>query len=272
MLVTKMHNEDLRTGVAPINSIDQFTDLIQPKLQSLLKHPIYSKLTTLASLRTFMESHVFAVWDFMTLLKTLQINLTCTKTPWIPPSNIEAARFVNEIVLSEETDEVEPGTYFSHFDLYIKAMEEVDANTQPVKDFVSELRKGTPPHEILNSLGVSDFVKSFVTTTLEITKNKPHQVASAFLFGREEIIPGMFRQLLNQLEGTADLKCPYFQIYLQRHIQLDETKHAPMGRKLLDNLCKGSPVMWQEAYEMACHAVEARYSLWDGVLQSLHNI
>jgi len=272
VLETRAHQESVTAGATPIHSIGQFTDLIQPGLQALLRHPIYSSVNTVSSLRVFMESHVFAVWDFMTLLKTLQKHLTCTTTPWVSPGNMEAARFVNEIVLSEETDEVEPGVYSSHFDLYIKAMDEVGANTGPVKDFADELRAGKPANEILDGLRVPESARSFVATTLGICESEPHQVASVFLFGREEIIPEMFKQLLRQLERSADLKCPYFQLYLQRHIQLDEGTHAPMGRKLLDNLCNGSPARWQEAYKIACRAIEARSSLWDGVLHSIQNI
>lgn len=173
---------------------------------------------------------------------------------------------MNEIVLSEETDEVEPGKYFSHFDLYIVAMDEVGANTKPVKEFVRQLSAGKAPNEILDVIDIPKFTKEFVMTTLDISKYAPHQSASAFLFGREEIIPKMFRNLLEQLEGTDDLKCPYFRLYLQRHIHLDETRHAPMGRKLLENLCEGNPQKWKEAYEMAYRAIDARHALWDGVL------
>ena len=45
----------------------------------LIEHPIYAALGDQASLRTFMEHHVFAVWDFMCIVKSLQRDLTCVE-------------------------------------------------------------------------------------------------------------------------------------------------------------------------------------------------
>ena len=70
-----------------------------------------------------MSRHCWAVWDFFLLIKDLQRDLTNTKRFWTPCRNVNAARFINEIVIGEETDESNvEGVHLSHFQLYLKAM------------------------------------------------------------------------------------------------------------------------------------------------------
>lgn len=218
-----------------------------------------------------MEFHIFAVWDFMTLLKSLQKQLTCVQIPWAPLSDTLSARFVNEIVLAEETDEVRKGYYSSHFELYLEAMQEVGADTAHIQDFLHALKTGwgATPEQALTPLPIPEPIKKFVTTTMEFAYQSTHEVAAVFLFGREEVIPSMFRQVLDEMEHSRGLSCPSFRLYLQRHIDLDENEHAPMGRKLLTNLCADDEEKWREAFAAASRAIDARYSFWDGVVASM---
>src|SRR5258708_10203845 len=88
----------------------------------LLEHPVYVEVASVEDLRRFMEDHVFAVWDFMSLLKRLQRDLTCTNVPWFPAANARAARLINDIVIGEETDVHPHGSAFSHLGLYPRAI------------------------------------------------------------------------------------------------------------------------------------------------------
>ena len=257
-----------------MNSIDQFLIQIRPRQKALLDHSVYAQVKDLESLKVFMGFHVFAVWDFMTLLKSLQKQITCVQTPWFPLKDTFSARFVNEIVLAEETDEVRQGCYMSHFDLYLEAMKEVGADTKHMLDFLHALRTGwgSTPGNALRPLPIPESIKNFVQSTVEFSYKSKHQVAAVFLFGREEIIPIMFQKVLDELEKNHGISCPSFHLYLKRHILLDETEHGPMGRKLLKNLCEDDEQKWEEAFDVACNAIDARYSFWDGVVESISDL
>ncbi len=71
---------------------------LAPLQQQIVAHSLYNKVNSIDALNTFMEYHVFAVFDFMSLLKALQIHLTQTELPWIPKGNPVTRRFINEIV------------------------------------------------------------------------------------------------------------------------------------------------------------------------------
>lgn len=245
----------------------QLAEKLAPLRCSLLHHPAYKLLTDVVALRTFMESHIFAVWDFMSLIKTLQVRLTCLDVPWLPPQDIVSARLVNEIVLAEESDEAASEFYISHFDLYLAAMEEIGANTNPIRTFIDSLRQGYPVEQALAPLRIAESTKNFVLFTLKTTTKSTHEVAAAFLLGREDIIPAMFRQIVGSLENSHVFTCKSLRLYLDRHTFLDEDQHIPMGKKLLKNLCGRDCLKWEQVLTSAREALEARYSLWDGVAQ-----
>ncbi|OCR01647.1 hypothetical protein BCD67_18880 [Oscillatoriales cyanobacterium USR001] len=236
---------------------------------ALLTHSIYQQVNDLKSLQVFMKSHVFAVWDFMTLLKTLQRQLTCIELPWIPPIDIHSARLVNEIVLVEETDEITPGYYLSHFHLYLAAMEEVGADSQPIRDFITAIQQGFPANEALANLPIPESTKTFVMNTLKSANGLTHEVAAVFLLGREDVIPKMFQQILTKLEDAQGIPCNSFRLYLERHTHIDEEQHAPMGKKLLRNICGNDSLKWMQAVNAANNALKVRHCLWDGINQSI---
>lgn len=178
---------------------------IERAQQALLTHPLYQRVNNLPSLRVFMRSHVFAVWDFMTLAKSLQAHLTCLDRPWLPPKDIVSARLINDIVLGEETDEVRPGVFTSHYDLYLQAMMDVQADVAPMKTFESALRQGIAPVQGLAGLDIPESTKDFVVHTLRTAELEVHEVAAAFLMGREDIIPRMFQSILDALDRSEDL-------------------------------------------------------------------
>ena len=237
---------------------------------TLIDHPLYAALNTADRLRIFMKHHVFAVWDFFTLLKRLQAEVTTVTLPWRPAGHADHGRFVLEIVLAEETDEDIVGGYVSHFELYRRAMDELGADTAPIDGFVRALENGADPMVALAGPLIPAHVRTFVGHTLDVALNgSPHAVASSFCHGRENLLPDVFTAVRAHVDDAL-AEAPTFKHYLDRHITLDHDEHGPLALKLLAALCAGDPAREAEADAVGVAAVEARIALWDGVLADIN--
>ena len=234
-------------------------------------HPIYGAVETLADLRVFMQHHIYSVWDFMSLIKYLQHAVAPARWPWVPGEDPAIQRFINELVLEEETDEAgpgKPGEFSSHFGLYLGAMREIGADDAAPLRFVS-IAQHQGIAAALASNVAPEPARAFTATTFSfIDSGKPHVAAAALALGREHVIPAMFRAFLERMAVSED-QAPVFHYYLKRHIHLDEDFHAPLSLRLLEGLCAGDPVKTFDAREAAVRAVDARVQFWNGVLQKL---
>ena len=240
------------------------------KKSELGKHPIFSEIHSLPVLRRFMETHVFAVWDFMSLTKRLQQELTCVRLPWLPPQDPQAARLINEIVLGEESDDRPARGHYSHFELYLDAMREVGACTVAIERFVALQQEGVSYDVALQSIKVDPAAADFVRHTLHTALHAPgHSVAAAFLHGRESVIPQMFQRILDDW-GIGIEQAPTFRYYLERHIEVDSEDHGPAAEKLLSRLVDSDPQRQEDVYASAIAAVESRIALWDGLRLSMN--
>ncbi|ESO11427.1 hypothetical protein HELRODRAFT_183213 [Helobdella robusta] len=243
----------------------------------IVNHELFSSIKNMEGMRIFMENHSFAVYDFMTLLKSLQKRFTCVRPTWTPPKNRIAARLINDIVTGEETDEVvEPHVYISHYELYLDAMKQVGANTSPILALTSTMEQTNDPQKSLEAArekGATKHALKFVEETFEVSLNEKipdHVVAAYFLFGREDPIPDMFRTMLDKIPQLYLKKD--FVLYLERHIFLDEEHHAPMAKRLLQSLCKDDEKLWQQCAETAAKATYSRARFWDGVLEQVKHL
>jgi hypothetical protein len=232
-------------------------------------HPVYAAVASIEDLQCFMQHHVYSVWDFMSLIKYLQSVIAPTRYPWTPHGDANVRRFINELVLEEESDETsKPGEFSSHFELYTNAMHEIGANTSMSADFISAVRQDGID-KALALPGIPSPSREFTSTTFRfIQANKPHQVAAALALGREHIIPCMFRSILKRM-SVSESQAPIFHFYLNRHIHLDEDFHAPLSLRLLNSLCANDAQKSQEAIDAAHDAVNARIKFWDGVLEAI---
>lgn len=256
-----------------MTNIEHIQIQITPLRKALVEHSLYQKLSNIQDIQSFMEQHVFAVWDFMSLLKALQQHLTCTQTPWIPNQNTLLSRFINEIVLGEESDLNEAGIPQSHFDMYLEAMEQVGANTDSIQRFIHLIQKGTSVKNALEILNLKSGVQDFVNFTFAvIDSNKAHLIAAAFTFGREDLIPDMFLEIIKN-EETTNQKISYSKLsyYLKRHIELDGDEHGPLSLQMIQELCGNDIKKWDEVLAVAVQALQHRINLWDSISKELSN-
>lgn len=243
---------------------------ITPTRQELLAHPLYHRMSSLQDLQVFMTHHVFAVWDFMSLVKFLQRELTTVQLPWLPPKDLPSARLINEIVWGEETDIDPAGGVASHFQLYRRAMEAAGANTQPIDQFFRRLLAGETTLQAIASAELPRGVQHFVRFTFElIEEGALHKAVAAFTFGREDLIPDMFTELVHKVNQAEEGRLDDFVYYLERHIEVDGEDHGPLALQMLANQCGDDPTRWQEATQAAQAALEKRLELWDGIHQAL---
>lgn len=243
-----------------------FEDELKEQQGKLLAHPIYESVRTVRHLRKFMQAHVFAVWDFMSLAKRLQVSLTCTQIPWVPPVNRSSARFINEIILNEETDTDPEGKALSHLDLYLQAMREVGASTDQFEKFLGFVTQGLGLKESLRRAEVVEYIARFVGFNVNLAKQGSiEEVASCFLFGREDSIPKMFRSFLGNW-GVSRTDAPGMIYYLERHITLDGDEHGPAALAILKSLIENDGSRRARALRSAQEAIMLRIALWDGIL------
>lgn len=236
----------------------------------MARHGVYGALTTPAHVRTFLEHHVFAVWDFMSLVKSLQGALTCTTVPWVPRGDARLRRFIHEIVLGEESDVDARGEVVSHFELYLRAMRACGADTRPITTLVDAISVGASVDAALRASGAPPAAAAFVRHTFSVLDSGAHHtVAAAFTFAREDVIPLMFRRFVADLNGRFPGAYADLAWYLDRHIEVDAGSHGPLARHLVASLCGDDEARWQAATQVARASIDARLALWDGIVARL---
>jgi len=244
---------------------------LTPLRDQLKSHPLYGTLSSMKDVALFMEKHVFAVWDFMSLLKSLQNHLTNVNVPWTPKGHGSTARFINEIVMAEESDINELGVPMSHFEMYLDAMEQTQANTHQIRLFVNAIENGDSIQDAAKKIDLETPVLEFIQFTMDVVNsNKPHAIASAFTFGREDVIPDMFLEIVSQSQ-TKENNQTYSKLlyYLNRHIELDGDEHGPISLKMVAELCGEDDTKWADVLETAKSALKFRLKLWDHITEAI---
>ena len=252
-------------------TISAINEKIQPQRELLLQHPLYKKVKTMDDLNQFLESHIYAVWDFMSLLKALQNKLTFTTTPWFATQNAETCYLINKIVLAEESDLTLDGKRLSHFEMYVEAMKSCGAQTSALDSF---LRNVIDTKNVFIAIKKSDLhpkIKAFLDFTFRvIEEGKAYKIAAVFTFGRDDLIPNMFTEILKNFKNNfpqTDLSKLIY--YFERHIELDADEHGPMAMQMITELCKDDAHKWADVKEISVLALEKRIGLWDAIEEKI---
>lgn len=250
--------------------IDKIELELKPYRQLLVNHPLYKNLKNIDDVKKFMEMHVFAVWDFMSLVKKLQIELTCVQIPWIPSKDSGSARLINEIVWGEETDVDKDGNPLSHFEMYINAMKSIKADPSKINNLINSLESNISLDSAFDNIQIEDAVRDFVKYSFFVIKqNKIHVVAAVFTFGREDLLPDVFIKFLEQLKTKYPGSLEDLVYYFKRHIELDGDEHGPMAINMIKNLCGENETKWNEVIEASKQALQMRINLWDSINEKI---
>ncbi len=250
--------------------INRIKKSIEQYRNQIINHKVYSAINDIQDLNIFMQYHVFAVWDFMSLLKSLQNNLTCVTVPWFPKGSADTRFLINEIVVGEESDVDSFGVRKSHFEIYLDAMNQSGADTLQINQFLNVLKERKNLQEAYTLANVPSEAIKFIDFTFKIIESqKDYLLSSIFTFGREDLIPDMFISIVNDLSKDFPDKISIFKYYLERHIEVDGDHHSHLAIQMTSNLCGENEQFWKEAEEAVIEALITRIELWDGAYKSI---
>ena len=248
------------------SSLDYLKDSVKPIREKLAANKIYQAIKEIDDLQIFMEHYVFAVWDFMSLLKAMQIEHTCVSIPWNPSGNAVVRRYINDLVLGLESAQLPNGSVGSHFELYVKAMEQWGANTAPINEFIRRTTIGESVEKALSDSDVPPASQRFVANTWHTIINaEPHQIAASFLFGRESIIPDSFINMIEQINEGNNKEDDILVGYLKLNNQEEQDIRKPVADLLLTELCGNDEKKWEEAKAAVVNALEHRIEFWNSI-------
>jgi hypothetical protein len=151
--------------------------------------------------------------------------------------------------------------------MYLDAMKECGATTQPVLDFLEQVASTKNVFVAIKNANLPEEVKDFLHFSFTIIETgQPHKIASAFTFGREDLIPNMFTEIVKSFQKNfPETNVSKLIYYFERHIELDADEHGPMAMKMIDYLCGDDNKKWQDVEQVAQEALQKRIELWNAI-------
>jgi pyrroloquinoline quinone (PQQ) biosynthesis protein C len=154
--------------------------------------------------------------------------------------------------------------------MYLEAMESLGANPKEMYRIIEQLRSGKNIEFILENNSIPQHIKEFMSFTFEVVKtDQPHIIAAVFTFGREDLIPDMFIEIIKNLKKSNKENLEDLIYYFERHIEVDADEHGPLALEMIQQLCGNDTSKWDEALDYSKKALELRIGLWDGILNEI---
>src|SRR5260370_30704780 len=142
--------------------------------------------------------------------------------------------------------------------------------TAVIDGFLAELVQGSSVRVAFEAVGAPGCVRRFVQHSFDcIERGDICAIASAFTFGREDLLPAVFQRIVEELNVESGGGMEDFRYYLKRHIDLDGEEHGPLASRLILSLCGSDEARWQTAEQAAVASLESRRDLWDGMYAAL---
>ena len=151
-------------------------------------------------------------------------------------------------------------------------MKQIGANTSKIDKFIYDIKQSEDYRDCINNYDLAEEIKDFLNFTFDtIESRETHKIAAAFTFGRENVIPDMFIEIVRGLNKENSNIASQFVYYLERHIELDGDDHGPIALKMIENLCGNDEKKWEEVKEISKKSIDMRIKLWTHISSKIEH-
>jgi hypothetical protein len=255
-----------------MKEFDRILQKVLPAQDKILNHQVYKEIENLDDLNLFLEYHVFFVWDQMSSLKAMQKDLTCMNVPWVPKRSPQTRKYINELVLNAEGNDLISETVLSEYESYLELMRESDADSSSIERLEKSINRGENFKDLLDHLDMPKVVKSYLDFTYKTIESKDaHKIAANFVFGKQSLIPHRLVKLLNELNKKFPVDLSLQIKYFESKVMKETGKIEDVAKKIFEELCGHDEEKWDDVAEVAERTLERRLQLWDDIKNAILN-